>query len=134
MTWKKVFTLEQRKKLKEYLDRGFDLTTIGGLLNRSYAGFGKEFKRGGGRYNYDPELAHENFLKSSRQSKQSRKQLDFIEMPLENNLPDLSEETQPIEEIQEKPPEIKEVKLFLEERIEILEMQIQILLKKLTEN
>jgi IS30 family transposase len=52
-------SLEERIKIKEYLDKGFKGNEIARLLGRAFSAVNNDVRRNGGKENYDPQKAQE---------------------------------------------------------------------------
>lgn len=66
---KNPLTLEERKKIKEGIDKGFSYTEIAEYIGRNKTTIIKEAKRLGNPDNYDPHKAQENFERRQRERK-----------------------------------------------------------------
>lgn len=82
----KNYTLEERKRIHEYLKQGMDITTIASNLNRNYQGVCMHIKKRGGYMFYDAEQKS-NFIGRKDDTKEKKinrrfeviyKQLKFL--------------------------------------------------------
>ncbi len=63
MKFNSPLTLEERNKIKEFIEVDYSLSSISRLIGRGKNTVVQEVRRNGGRENYNPQKAEQQFVK-----------------------------------------------------------------------
>lgn len=151
---KRCYTLKERIKIKELIDEGVSGVKIAEILGKSPNGINSEIRNKGGRENYDPYKAHQEFYRRKTRTNLivhannckkpiSESQEEIIRNGLKNgHCPSrirleakigLPKCLRIIEQIKKNEPLLVQKGFTLEQRVEAIEQQIEIIFDLLKE-